>query len=1270
MYNEPHKRENGGSIVNALKYDEGEKERQVRIYPNKWTAMGLTGAHALANDGEPEKERQEIAQIGGFVTAFHNEPAMRDTRAKLTVDREYLYIEMKSDEKQREQEQDKGRHEAQEHISEAETVFVLLSTHADKHTFYSIAVVVTGGPHPFSIGYNNWTGAEQKDKRQTFIGLGEKDGVRTVVAKGAGGSWVAKVAVPLAALNGPDVQAGSEWRLNIIRYFGPESPVPLSSWIPIRTGTVRMDDIRHSLAERVFRLDLFVANEGRLGPVFVGKPPGVCMSSSATLLYQSFTEKTIQFRCTGESGALDLKRLQMSWIDPQGRLTAISPTKADIQGDMVEMRFVHPEPSEEGMYQIRLAAEGYRDGESGFALFVFDRFDLIAAGERAAGLEANVSAISKRQIDPAPPSEQVLFLEKLIPDNVGFFAAGVPHRPLLGFRSTNYTWSPESPWIISSVDEDHLSYPNDRYSESNMLTVYNKKGKPVQYPYYEDEQGRRYFLTAHLWHFQRRYAIAETGKLAAADPLGVARLLLRFVEAYEGWVRFNDSVWVQHPIPGDAPPPYSYFGGMWDRWSLMDLYRMLPLIDAFQEVDRTNAFELLSEEVGEDVRTRIVDGMLHPSLESVLTYPILQHNVEYGNWLGLIKLGKALGEPRYIHEAVERMVRFVQSSYLADGFWKEITLSYHRQTYEGLIQTIRCLEGWTDPAGYICSRDGVRYDQLEPGRDVPQIARMLRLPDLLAYPNGSCFPVNDTWAFQKAANPQSTESFLLPWAGIAKLTRGHGAEQAQLYLSFSPNNGHDHKDPLNIALFANGLELLPDLGYTHTFYRQWSVSTLGHNTVTVNGRDAQISGNAKQGGNVELFALEGDVQIVRARQEAAYEELKEYSRELWFVGFQGAAAAEGYIVDLFRVSGGMRHEYTLNGEANQDSGIAADVGMIDYGPYLIEGRPDIIEPKQETDYGGTSDDQYYAYTYVKEVKQAELPDGVYEMTMTSNGDAEASAQASLHVFGHVGKGNNRLFLGRAPSFRATRLNGLDGDRNSEAVKYDMPKWIVRRECPKGTELYSQFVHVLEPCAAEGKRYVERVEVLLSEEMSKRAVVAITYGNVTDILMSDPHYDGGEPLRAGEWELAGKNGFIRMENGQIRTVTLAGGTRLSAGGRTIVGSGPVAGTILDVIGPERAGGNHGLIVDGDIPQSVVGRYVIVTHPDRTTSAYPIVSISRQTPAGATILQLTDDPGFLYTALADGAATDRPSRMTAHPGTEWRGSHTFHIDNVVTASFPRE
>ncbi|MEF3308166.1 heparinase II/III family protein [Paenibacillus sp. GYB004] len=1253
---------------------ENAAEPAVRLYTDRWAVMAKAESAPLI-DGEPgEREWAGAAEISGFVTMFHNRPAGRDMRAKLLYDDRHLYVALES-----------ASYPAA--VPEAENVFLLFGTPSERDVFYSVPVVVRQGSHPIVIGYNNWTGAELTDRRQQFIELGSGHGVRQAVSNRTDGSWSAEISIPLNALGSQDVQSGAEWRFNIIRYCGPDASEPLCSWIPIRTGTVLMDDIHRPLEQRIFRLHVFVANEGRLGSVFVDRPPaggptaGPGMSTaeavaaepsaglSASLKVRSFTCKTLVLHDTGALDHPAVRTTAIVWVDPLGRETPVEATAVHRQGTECKLDFVHPEPRVDGLYQIRLPAEKSDGSAAPFALLMFDRCDLIAAGERAVRPLAQGRA-GRMAVPYAPPSGEVLFLERLIPKRIGFFGSGVPHRPLLGFRSTNFTWSPESPWSIRSVDDDGMAYPNDQYPESKSLTVWNKRGESVVYPYYEDGEGGRYFLSAHLWHFQRKHAVRETARLASEDPLGAARLLYRFARRYEGWVRMNDSVWVQHPVDGRAGPPYPYFGGMWDRWSLMDLHGLLPLLEAFIEVERTDAFEVLSGEAGEDVRSAIINGMLRPSLESALTYPVLQHNVDYPNWIGLILLGKALGEPQYVHEAVERMAKFAECSFLPDGFWKEITLSYHLQTINGIRQTIRHLQGWSDPPGYVSPRDGRRFDSFDPEAVLPLFGRMIRVPGLLAYPDGACVPVNDTWASQKAEQPMCTESLSMPAAGIVKLTRGAGADQAQLYLTFSPYNGHDHKDPLQLSLYAEGQELLPDLGYTHTFYRQWTLSTLGHNTVTVNGRDASVSGRARGGGNLELFSrLAGplDVQTVRARQEHAYEEVSVYERELWFVGFEDAAGAEGYVLDLFRVCGGTRHEYALNGDANRDAVMSANLALAEYGPHLIEGHPDIILPKQETDTGGTSDNQYYAYTYVKDVRTAELPDGAYVMAMTTSG--ADGQQSGMQVHGYAGPGNNRVFLGRAPSLRSTRLNGLAGDRNSEAVRYELPKWIVRRERAGEEKLNSQFVHVMEPCAAGSAPRIGRVDVLLSDEASQRAVVAVTYGDVTDIVISAPRYSG-EPLRTGEWELEGKAGIIRMVNGTVRHMALIGGTRLAAPGRTLSGSGPVSGTIADVLQPDREGGRHVLITGTALPPDVTGPYIVVTHPDSTTSVYPIASICRCGITGQTRIELDEDPGFAYTEAPSGQSSEagRASRMTCFPQTVWTGPHTFHIDNSVKASFP--
>src|SRR5690606_3503574 len=71
---------------------------------------------------------------------------------------------------------------------------------------------------------------------------------------------------------------------------------------------------------------------------------------------------------------------------------------------------------------------------------------------------------------------------------------------------------------------------------------------------------------------------------------------------------------------------------------------------------------------------------------------------------------------------------------------------------------------------------------------------------------------------------------------------GPEANPSQLWMMNTPKYGHNHWDPLSINLWAEGQELLPDIGYTHTRFRRWTQSTLAHNTVTVDSDDMSADG--------------------------------------------------------------------------------------------------------------------------------------------------------------------------------------------------------------------------------------------------------------------------------------------------------------------------------------------------------------------------------------------------------------------------------------------
>ena len=104
----------------------------------------------------------------------------------------------------------------------------------------------------------------------------------------------------------------------------------------------------------------------------------------------------------------------------------------------------------------------------------------------------------------------------------------------------------------------------------------------------------------------------------------------------------------------------------------------------------------------------------------------------------------------------------------------------------------------------------------------------------------------------------------MPASGIARLTGNTNAlknVQTHALMLFTPKYGHNHDDALSMTLHAYGVEVLPDLGYTHTYNRAWTISTFSHNTVTVNKMDSR----SKDGGNILRFVPSNNsVGVVRA----------------------------------------------------------------------------------------------------------------------------------------------------------------------------------------------------------------------------------------------------------------------------------------------------------------------------------------------------------------------------------------------------------------------
>ncbi|GAA3403183.1 heparinase II/III family protein [Paenibacillus hodogayensis] len=1234
------------------------------VLADRWAVVPLKeeagerdeGGRSRIGDGSAEPDWNAAACLSDFRKLRSGKPAEARTEIRIGCDSVHLYIRVTAF--------------PPDNAPETplfEQIDLIISPEGAEGRFFQLPIPLSNRATDTEAGLAYELRWDHFGPERSRLPLPENACRLTTLAEGEERIRIAEAVIPFASLTLPGGAACGpvgEWRFNAVRYR--EGPEPVSSWAPL-WRSYYMDsavDVK-PLERRTYVVACHAAGEGRTGSLFFGDLPaasgdeGDCAKRSVApwkpegveVRYRSFGEKELALPIppeTGDSGEADT-RLHLGWRHPDGTGTTVRVLNLSREGDRWIARFAHPKPEGSGVVQLRIRLEVGKD--RAYAAFVsFETECLIAAGHELYRhrLESEAEELrddgQKANVELVPASKRVRRIMGLIPDRVGFLFAGVPHDPEARTDRV-YAWSADSPQRLVTVS-DGVEYPHPDYPEDRTLVVRNRKGEEVIYPYYEDEAGRRYFVTAHLWYEQKKYALAATRDVAADDPLGAARLLYAWALAYAGYVPVNDFIWRNYPVDPALTPPYPYWGGIFERWHIMELYAIIPLAEAYAAVSRTDAFEKLGKEVGQDVGRLVVEELFRPELEYADSYPIIEGNMDYVHWLGQIALGKALNEPDLIHRATERMKRLCERRFLADGLWGEAAFSYHEQIASGLAECMEALKGWSDPAGYVSPRTGERYDDLDMGARFPALERSLSLRRQWTYPDGRYVPVNDTWAFERHPAPaEDAPMALLPAGGLVKLCRGTGERQMQAVLNFSPKYGHHHADPLGLLLYAKRLELLPDIGYTYTRYRLLFNSTFAHNTVVVDGRDMSTAGAARHGGNIRAISpVDEAVQIVQAEQETAYPGIVDaYSRELWSVGFDGSdpGEGEGYIVDLFRVAGGSRHEYTLNGAANEDSAFETSIPLSDYGPYLLPPGTQTAEPVSEYDKG-RAEDHYYAYLYMRDVRRGEIADGRYEMVMTTGSGAR------LRLFGFTEASGGELFLGRAASLRATRTGGKQTDTNDQLDRHFLPKFVLRRE---GEHLRSTFANVMEPyTGAAGRiRSVERPDI--ERDVEGDAALIVTYGETVDIVLSSG--DPSRPMRVRDMTLQGHKGFIRLRQGRVVQMRLFGGKLLQIGSTVLSGEGPLVGSVR---GTRRSGagdGADGFVTDALVPSTAVGSFVIVTHPDGRSSGYRITGIARE--GRETLIATDGDPGFAF-------RPDGSSAQVYMPHLAWEGEHRFRIDNL--------
>jgi hypothetical protein len=725
-------------------------------------------------------------------------------------------------------------------------------------------------------------------------------------------------------------------------------------------------------------------------------------------------------------------------------------------------------------------------------------------------------------------------LRKLVPAQSGLHFVGCPNCRA-GRQENQLVWTPERPGEVRCQYCGHR-YPSEKYPMTAAVTVRNPRGETQRYPYWADASGYRYFFEArrddlvkvHLAEAARNLALlyAVTGEKAHAARAAV--LLDEFARVFPGWCYHYDFPFRQKEIyEGEVPPERfrpNYRTSRWHWWAYRDV--PIALVEAYDWIRESGALDAAA-------RARIERDLLRNAGEQVLNNVDDYTNMSPAAWVSLITLGRVIGEPRYVREPAGRLRRFMETQFFYDHAWHEGSPSYHRQTTTLLRRVLEALRGDSG---------------LEPAlaRSEEALARM-------RFPDGRAVPVHDTWSTDKHEAPDASAPWLLPALGHACLGGGRGEAQWQYHLTWSGGYGHQHADNLSLILYARGGEALSDLGYTHTRLRPWTLSTVAHNTVVIDGVN-QHTGRLTEpsDGALRFFDASGaGVQVVSASGERGYPGRgRVYRRTV--VAVDGAFA-----VDFFEVEGGATHDYFLHGGAEGPAEVSAPGAFEPLAGLLPAGFPWKV-PRFESDTGGLGE-PWYAYGFLEGLRARAV----------AAGEPVAVSFPGVRVT-LLPEAGSRLVLGRNPSIRQA------AEDDARLGEFSRPFLMLRHEAGR-----SVFAAVLEPSGAAAS--IERLAI-----GGATAAVRVRVGGRTDTVVYGAAAGARVPAGGREATFTGEVGVLSMEGGRVvRAYALGqggwrGGVSVSAstGQAALAGAGGGELRVRGVTGPAPRPGGVVRVVTGD------------------------------------------------------------------------------------------
>jgi hypothetical protein len=441
-------------------------------------------------------------------------------------------------------------------------------------------------------------------------------------------------------------------------------------------------------------------------------------------------------------------------------------------------------------------------------------------------------------------------------------------------------------------------------------------------------------------------------------------------------------------------------------------------------------------------------------------------------------------------------------------------------------------------------------------------------------------------------------SHFLGQKGIAILRPDGRSEQAVL-LRFGPSLNHGHLDDLNFNYFARGFELTYDLGYdlgsTHTQVG-WSRQTASHNLVVVD----ESSQQGMTGGSLHLFTAFPGLKVMEASSENSYKDagIRLYRRTMALVD-----AGNPYLLDIFRVSGGRRHDYVSHflGSLTDVKGVG--LGQEEKGSLAGTDIAWGLRQLNDGDMEGYPNRPYWnpppgnGYGFLVRPKRGRTEGGWSAEWTVDNG-----ARIRLLM---AGQPETEVIQAEAPGI---------------SPKYPRAGYIIARR--NGRDLASRYAAVIEAYAQRpGVESIERLPIKEEEHDSAAEALLITHADGTkDYVYSSLD---GEPRNVAGLTFAGRFIFARSVADRLVRLCFTGAREFSGLGRKVrAEAAGWEGTVTEV-----DAGSQSVFTDSPLPegQQLEGALVNFSNPGYSRAA--AYRIARVRKAGGKTLLVLDEPFVL-------------------------------------------